>query len=230
MTAPIVFLHGFPLDKRMWEAAADAGIAIDLRGFGERRGSSVNTIDGFAEDVIAELDARNIDRAIVCGLSMGGYVALAMHHRRADRIAGLILCDTKAGPDDEEAKKGRAANIERARKEGPGAVFDAMAAKVLASQSHAPKLRAIAASQETEAVVAALEAMRDRPDATPGLSAIEVPTRIVVGSDDRVTPLAEAEKMARAIKGSVLHVVEGAGHFSNIEQPEAFRRVALSGW
>lgn len=230
MTTPIVLLHGFPLDKRMWEAESDLGIAIDLRGFGSRKGNLVRTIDAFASDVLAELDARKIDRAVVCGLSMGGYIALAMHRQQPARIAGLVLCDTKAGGDDEEAKKGRAANIERARRGGGGAVFDAMAEKVLSSQSHAKKLRAIADDQDTEAVIAALEAMRDRPDATPGLSAIEVPTRIVVGSDDRVTPLAEAEKLARAIQGSLLHVVEGAGHFSNIERPEAFRRLALSGW
>ncbi|MGZ3422813.1 MAG: alpha/beta fold hydrolase [Polyangiales bacterium] len=230
MRAPIVFLHGFPLDRRMWEAQADAGMAIDLRGFGERRGALVRTIDAFADDVIAELDARGIDRAIVCGLSMGGYVALAMHRRHRTRIAGLILADTKATPDDDEAKKGRAANIVRARSEGPGAVFDAMAPKVLASQEHAPAMRTIAASQDPEAIVAALEAMRDRPDATAELSAIEVPTRIVVGSDDRVTPLADAERMARAIGNATLHVIEGAGHFSNIERPEAFRHAALDGW
>jgi 3-oxoadipate enol-lactonase len=164
---------------------------------------------------------------VVVGLSMGGYIALAMARRYAQRITGLLLADTKAGPDSEEAKQGRAQNITRARAEGVTAVFDGMRPKVFGPSSDEKvieELRTIASQQTPSATIAALEMMRDRPDATPLLASISVPTTIVVGTNDGATPPSEAEIMHRGIKNSRLITIEGAGHFTNVERPDEFNR------
>lgn len=230
---PVVLLHAFPLDRRMWRRQLDAlstrAVVPDLRGFGASPGVG-GSVDDHADELCDLLDALSIERAVVAGLSMGGYVAMAFARRHASRLAGLLLADTKAGPDNDEAKKGREANIERARNEGAVAVFDAMRPKVFTprtDRAHVEELRAIAASQSTEGVVAALEMMRDRPDATGALADIHVPTTIVVGSDDAATPPSEAEFMARAIAGAKLVSIEKSGHFSNVEGASEFNRALL---
>jgi len=220
----------------MWRRQIDAvreasgrAVAVDLAGFGEspvRAGS----IDDYADDVARTLNALSIDRAIVVGLSMGGYVSLAFARRHPGRLAGLLLADTKAGPDTEEARQGRAANIERADKEGVVGVFDAMAPKLFAHDTDRTlieSIRGLAAAQSPLATKAALAMMRDRPDATPGLASIAVPTRVVVGTADALTPPSEAQIMARAIPGAELITIEGASHFTNMERPEEFNRVLL---
>jgi 3-oxoadipate enol-lactonase len=232
MSEPIVFIHAFPLDRRMWQAQLDEAsrrnrraVVVDLRGFGDARGELASTMDGLAAGVVHTLDAHGIDRAILAGLSLGGYVALAMQRLYPQRIAGLVLADTRAGADSEEGKRARNANIELARTKGSAAVYDAMAGKLFASGtavSVRDAVRAIAASQDPEAVVAALEAMRDRPDSSGILASIAVPTRIIVGRSDEITPLAESQKMHDTIRGSTLHVIDNAGHLSNLEQPAAF--------
>jgi 3-oxoadipate enol-lactonase len=232
----VVFIHGFPLDRRMWRSQIDAmaaaggrAIAIDLAGFGESP-LRAGDVDGHADDVARTLDSLGVERAIVVGLSMGGYIALALARRHPKKLAGLLLADTKAGPDNEEARKGRVANIERVEKEGVAAVFDAMAPKVFTANTDPTVielLRGLAAAQSPLAAQAALTMMRDRPDATNSLSAIAVPTRVVVGSADAATPPSEAEIMARAIPGAALVTIEGAGHFTNVERPEEFNRVLL---
>jgi 3-oxoadipate enol-lactonase len=230
---PIVFVHGFPLDRRMWRRAmAEAArigwraLAVDLRGFGESRSLPLApSIDAYADDLAAFLEHKQLKSAVICGLSMGGYVALALHRGHRERVQGLVLADTKAGPDGEEAKKGRALNIERAENEGVAAIFDAMAPKAFSANARAhviAELRAIAESQDPEAAIAALEAMRDRPDATPELETIRARTRVVVGTEDQITPPAESENMTLAIASATFYRVEGAGHFSNAEQPEGF--------
>jgi len=231
---PVVLLHAFPFDRRMWSRQRETlarhtirTVAVDLAGFGASRALSRDSVDEHADDVAHLLDHVAVPRAIVVGLSMGGYVAMAFARRHDARLAGLLLADTRASGDTDEAKAGRAANVERARREGAVAVFDAMT-KAWSAQSlpeHVAEMRAIAAEQSVEGVVAALEMMRDRPDAD--LSAVRVPTSIVVGSADALTPPALAEDMARAIPGSTLHVLEGAGHFTNVERAAEFDRVLL---
>ena len=232
-TIPVLFVHAFPVDRRMWrrqlERFEGRAIAVDLRGFGASP-PAPGTVDDYADDLRDVLDARSVERAVVVGLSMGGYIAMAFARMHSRRLAGLLLADTKAGADNDEAKKGRDANIERARTEGVVAVFDAMRAKVFAPESdpaHVAELRALAASQSPEGVVAALEMMRDRPDATSALANIHVPTTIVVGGKDAATPPSEADVMARAIPGARLVLIEDSGHFSNVERADEFNRALL---
>jgi len=232
----VVFIHAFPLDRRMWRSQIDAvraaggrAIAVDLAGFGESRLRAA-TVDDHGDDVASTLDVLGVERAIVVGLSMGGYVALAFARRHAKRLSGLLLADTKAGADSEEAKQGRAANIERAEKEGVKAVFDAMRPKVFAKDSDPAvikSLRDLAKQQSVHATKAALTMMRDRPDATEDLASIAVPTHVVVGTEDAATPPSDAEIMARAIPGAQLHTINGAGHFTNVERPDEFNRVLV---
>jgi 3-oxoadipate enol-lactonase len=226
---PAVLLHAFPLDHRMWRRQRDAlarrglrSIAVDLPGFGGSRRVLRKDVDAFAAEVVRVLDHLGVPRAVVVGLSMGGYVAMALARSSPLRVAGLMLANTRANADTPEAKQGRAVGAERARREGVAAVFDAMtkAWPPHADPAHVAELREIAAEQSPEGVVAALEMMRDRPDAD--LSSLRVPTTVVVGSADEVTPPALAEVLARAIPGAELHVLEGAGHFTQIERSAAF--------
>jgi 3-oxoadipate enol-lactonase len=232
----VLLVHAFPLDRRMWRRQVDAlvgsnrrVITADLQGFGASPGSRAS-VDEHADDLAELLAARRVEKAVVCGLSMGGYVALAFARRHGSKLAALLLADTKAGPDNDEAKKGRDANIERAHREGVPAVFDAMRAKVFTTTSaheHIEELRALAAAQSPSGVASALAMMRDRPDATRDLETIQAPTTIVVGSEDAATPPSEAQIMARAIQGAKLVTIEGAGHFTNIERPDEFNRAHL---
>lgn len=229
-SVPVLFVHAFPLDRRMWrpqlEAFGGRAIVPDLRGFGGSPAAE-GSIDDYADDLIEVLDARGVERAVVVGLSMGGYIALALVRRHGSRVAALLLADTKAGADNDEARAGRQANIKRARDEGVVAVFDAMRPKVFAphsQQAHVDELRAIAATQTPSGVVAALAMMRDRPDATRELGRIQMPTTVVVGTHDVVTPPSEAEIMAHAIPGAKRVSIENSGHFSNLEGAAEFNR------
>ena len=157
---------------------------------------------------------------------MGGYVALAFARRHPQRLRALILADTRAEPDSAEA--GRAKTAELAKAGGAAAVFEDAAAKQLSeyTRSHRPEVvaeaRRIAARQSADGVVAALAALRDRPDARPGLGAIRVPTLVLVGSDDAITPPAAARVLADGIPGATLVSLPTAGHLSNLETPDAF--------
>jgi pimeloyl-ACP methyl ester carboxylesterase len=227
---PLVLLHAFPFDRRMWQdtGAALAGrrtvIAPDLRGFGESALAPFSIAD-LADDVAALLDALGHPRATVAGLSMGGYVALAFAQRHPARLAGLVLADTKAGPDTPEARQARGEAIALVRREGVAAYLEKQLPRLLApgaAESVRARLRAIGGTQAPEAVIAGLEALRDRPDRRSELGAITVPTLIVVGAEDGLTPPTEARSMAAAISGARLVEVPGAGHISNVEAPDAF--------
>ncbi len=232
----VLLVHAFPLDRRMWRRQLDAlvgsdrrVIAADLRGFGASPGT-LTSVDDHADELAQLLAARRVEGAVVVGLSMGGYVALSFARRHPGKLAGLLLADTRAGADSDEAKQGRVANIERVRREGVAAVFDAMRPKVFGPNSTREvieELRGLAAAQSPDGVAAALAMMRDRPDATPELEGICVPTTIVVGTNDAATPPSEAEIMHRAIPSSKLVTIEGAGHFTNVERPDAFNRALL---
>lgn len=233
----VLFLHAFPFDRRMWRGQLGAlaalerevrAVAVDLRGFGAASSLPRVTppsIDALAADVERTLDALGLERPIVVGLSMGGYVALALARRAQAKLGGLVLADTRAGADSEAARQGRAANVERARAGGGAAVFAAMRPNVFAHGAQpevVDQLAAIAADQRAEGVIAALEAMRDRPDATPWLASLALPTTVVVGAEDALTPPSEAELLARAIPGARLVTIPGAGHLSNVENAPAF--------
>ncbi len=234
---PLLLIHGFPHDRTMWTQQridlADVARVItpDLRGAGESgMPSGAMTMDEYAEDLRALLDALQVEKAVVGGLSMGGYIAFAFYRLYADRVRALVLADTRPQADTAEGKKGREENARIAREEGAGVIADRMLPKMLTARTIdeypdvANAARALMARQPAGGSVAALLAMRDRPDSTPTLSEIAVPTLIVVGAEDTLTPPQDAEMMREGIRGAQLVRIPGAAHMSNFEQPEAFNR------
>jgi 3-oxoadipate enol-lactonase len=231
----VVLLHAFPLSRLMWRPQVEAlednwrVVAPDLRGFGDSRGFvDTPSVDGLADDVARLLDELRVDRAVVGGLSMGGYVALAFARRHAGRLRGLVLADTKAEPDDEAARANRDRLIAFAATSTGTAVVEQMLPKLVGADTLANRpevlemVRHIAGAQVAAGIVGALRTLRDRPDARPGLDAIAVPTLVVVGRDDTLTPPAQSEALAGRIRASRLVVIDGAGHLSNLEQPARF--------
>jgi pimeloyl-ACP methyl ester carboxylesterase len=239
---PVLLLHAFPFDRAMWvpqcEPIAAAGfrvLAPDLPEFGETTpGSEVFAIERSA-DVIADLlDEIDIEKAVIGGLSMGGYIAMAFARRHPQRLLALILADTKAAPDDAEGKAGRDRMIADVKDGGAAAAADALLPKLFstATRDGHPEVieqaRAIILRQRAAAIIAALYALRDRPDAAPGLAAVTVPTLVLVGEDDAVTPPLASARIAGAIVGAELVHIPSAGHLSNLENSAAFNSAVIS--
>jgi pimeloyl-ACP methyl ester carboxylesterase len=234
---PVVFLHGFPHNRSLWAPQLSAlvdrcrCIAPDLRGFGESGTDGPYSMDQYADDIAALLDVLEIERAVVAGLSMGGYIAFALWRRHGSRVRALVLADTRPGADDAEGRAKRAALVELARARGTGAVADAQIAGMVgkSTREKCPELvdavHAMLESAPVEGVIGALEAMMARPDSTPLLPGIDVPTLLVVGEEDVLTPPKESRAMHEAIAGSRLEILAGAGHVSNLERPAAFNHV-----
>ncbi len=233
----LLFVHGFPLDRTLWahQVATLAGwrrIAPDLRGMGmsdvPRDGY---TIAAYADDLVRLLDRLQAKQAVVVGLSMGGYVAFDLVRRYRDRVAGLVLVDTRAEADGADGRAGRDTMIALARAEGSRAVAERMLPRVLGrtTQRTQPVLveqvREMMARAPAAGVIGALGAMRDRPDATPLLPAIAIPTLVVVGQEDEMTPPSAARALADAIPSAALTIIPSAGHLSPLEAPTAVSRV-----
>lgn len=226
----LVLLHAFPLDRDMWrpQVAGLAGtanvVALDLPGFGAAPVDEHFSVDSAADRVAAATTGP----IVLGGLSMGGYVALAFARRHPDRLAGLVLADTRADPDDAASRTNRDRMIDLVREFGPAKVYEAMIPKLVAAETLdgrpevIAELKRIARRQSAAGMIGGLKALRDRPDATPGLAKIAVPTLILVGEHDSLTPPIMAEGMARLIPRSRLVVIPGAGHLSNLENPAAF--------
>jgi pimeloyl-ACP methyl ester carboxylesterase len=234
---PIVFVHGFPHHRKLWApqlralAGHSRAIALDLPGFGESDMPEAFTIESWAGGIARFLDALHVDRAVIAGLSMGGYIALAFWRLHRDRVDALVLADTRAGADSEEGKQKRRETIELARREGPTAVARALLPGMVGKSTREREpsvvatMRAMLESASVDSVVGASEAMMTRPDATGLLATIDVPTLIIVGEEDVLTPPKESHAMHAAIAGSRLEVIPAAGHVSNIERPAAFNQV-----
>ena len=233
----VVFLHGFPHHRALWASQVAAlvdrarCIAPDLRGFGESSVHPPYSVDQYADDLAALLDSLRIERAVVCGLSMGGYVALAFWRRHRARVRALILMDTRAGNDSAEGRERRDQMIALARQRGSEAVADAMITGMVGKRTRekcpevVDDVHRMLESAPVDGVVGALEALRDRPDSTATLATIDVPTLIVVGEDDVLTPPGEAMLLHAGIRGSTLEVIAGAGHLANVERPAAVNHV-----
>lgn len=242
---PLVLVHGFPLAADSWRADAEAlatrmrVIAPSMRGFGGSPSADLATlsIDTMADDVAAVLDALGVTEPVVMGgLSMGGYVALAFGRRHAARLRALVLADTRAEPDSDEARANRDKAIARVDGGDLSGFVDGLLGMILAPVTRAERpeiaraVRAMAMRAAPSSVTAALRALRDRPDARPGLSAISVPVLVVVGEEDALIPPPASRSMVAAMpERAALHVIAGAGHMSNLEQPEAFRE-AVAGF
>jgi 3-oxoadipate enol-lactonase len=234
---PLLLIHGFPHNRTLWApqlsglGAHARCIAPDLRGFGDSDAVPPFSMDQYADDLAGLLDGLGIASITVGGLSMGGYAAFAFWRRHRDRVRALILADTRAGADTEEGKAKRRDLIELAHREGSPAVADAqldgMIGKTTRAQNPdvAVTMRAMMAGATEAGVVGALEAMMQRPDSSELLPSIDVPTLIIVGEEDVLTPVKDARAMHAAIAGSRLEILEKAGHVSNIERPAAFNHV-----
>lgn len=234
---PLVLLHGFPHDRSLWAAqlaAPPSGIRLlapDLPGFGESEAAAVPSLDHWADWVIAFCDALELDAVAVGGLSMGGYLTLALWRRHAKRLRALVLADTKSGADSEEAQSKRVAMQATAVQRGAGAIADEMMPGMVGKTTRAERpeaveyLDAMLRRAPVSAIHDALEAMRTRPDSTPALTTISCPTLVVCGSEDALTPVKESEAMVAAIPGAQLAIIPGAGHASCVERPAAFNAV-----
>lgn len=232
---PLVLVHAFPLARGMWAETAAALAAThrvltpDVFGFGESglpKGGW--TVDSYADALADWLTALGLDRTVVGGLSMGGYVALAFARRHPLRVQGLILADTRADADTAAAKATRDQTIATVEGSSAADLIDTMMPKVLCEKTRAEKfevvdaVRKLASAQTVPGVTAALRALRDRPDATAALGSFTFPALVIVGSEDAVTPPALSEAMAANLPDATLAVLPHAGHLANLEAPAEF--------
>jgi 3-oxoadipate enol-lactonase len=229
----LLLIHAFPLDASMWAPQAntigdDAQlVAPHLPGFGGTAPSGeVLTMDDAADHCVAELDRAGADRAVVCGLSMGGYVAFSMWRRHRDRVSGLLLANTRAEPDDDAGRERRRAVAEKARAGGSEAIA-AEPPPLLAEdaeESMWDRIKAIIRRQSGDGIAAASLGMADRPDSGPILRDIDVPTTVVTSDGDLLIPAEVTATLAEAISDAELVRLEGAGHLTNLEHTEGFNR------
>jgi pimeloyl-ACP methyl ester carboxylesterase len=234
---PIIFLHGYPFDKTMWKGQLDflkssyRIIALDIRGFGKSKDEeSTLSIDMFGNDLIQFMDKLNIDKAIICGLSMGGYVALNVMKRFPSHFEALILCDTQCIADTAEGKEKRYKIIKEIEAEGVTDFNEGFIKNVFHKDSITnkkelvEKLRNVVFSNSKNIITKGFAALAEHSETCSILSEIRIPTLIICGREDKVTPLAQSEFMHKNIKGSILHVIDNAGHVSNLEQPKEFNK------
>lgn len=236
---PLLFIHGFPLNRRMWEpqmgpfSVKSQVLAPDLRGHGNSEPiEGPYSIDMLVDDCVALLDALDIEQpAVVCGLSMGGYITLAMYRRYPERICGLILAATRAGAEPLEGKANRDKAIAQVEKDGTAPITDSMLPKLMSPRTYETnpdlvrQVKSIMTSTSVPGMIGALESMKTRPDSTPLLSEITVPTLIIHGVDDQLIPLQEAHSIHTAIADLTICLMSSAGHLPNVEQPERFNQV-----
>lgn len=240
---PLLLLHGFPLNHTMWESQVEffSGqnwrvIAPDQRGYGQ---SSLNpdettTMDLLAQDAAALLDYLNIEKAVVVGLSMGGYVSFALYRQFPQKVRALVLADTKAEPDPPAAREGRYQLREAVREKGSVAARDVMVPKYFAPAVYSANLALVAYWEKVvdginpEAIMATLPGLAERPDSVPLLPQIKVPALVIHGEQDTMMPVEGARQMAQAIPGGQFVAVAGAGHMSNLENSEFFNQTVES--
>jgi 3-oxoadipate enol-lactonase len=237
---PIIFLHAFPLNRRMWTDLAAALlkeqryrlVAPDWRGFGESTiNNTISTMELFADDVAGLMDTLGMQQAILCGLSMGGYAALAFLHKYPQRLAGLILADTQPGADSEEARANREHIAHLAETQGNGAIADLQIPKLISyytRRNHPEveaRVRRMIAMATPSGIAAASRGIAQRADLTHLLPTISFPTLVVVGELDVLTPPEVAREYGAKIPDAQVVVIPHAGHLSNLEQPETFFEV-----
>jgi 3-oxoadipate enol-lactonase len=231
----VVFIHGFPFSQTMWTPQVQVLLGeyhlftYDNRGHGKSDvGDGRYMLEFFVDDLIGLLDAWKIEKAVLCGLSMGGYIALRAVERNPERVKGLVLADTRSEADSNEAKLKRAANIRTVKEKGVSVFAEGFLKAVFAPHSLATKpqivdnIRQVINANSPEGICGTLLALASRTDTTASLSKIQVPTLILVGDQDPVTPPAASESMHQLITGSELHVLSIAAHLSNLENPEEF--------
>jgi pimeloyl-ACP methyl ester carboxylesterase len=232
---PLILLHAFPLNADLWRPQLERVtrgwqfFAPDLRGFGPAAASATaSSMEEMAQDVLAFMDALEIDRAVIGGLSMGGYLTMALYRAAPERFTAMMLANTKAGADTEEGRAARDKLASLVRREGPTAVADQMLPKLLGATSRRARpflerlVRRLIESNTAEGIAAASEAMKERPDSIETLQRSAVPALVMTGDEDAIIPLDESEAMARAIPRAQLVVLPAAGHLSSLEVPDDF--------
>ena len=240
----LVLIHAFPLAASMWDPQLKAPppgwrlIAPDLRGFGGSplvETDAVPSIDDYAADVVDLVTELGVTRAVIGGLSLGGYVTFAVWRRAPALVTGIVLADTRAGADTLEARGNRRTLMALLDREGPSSVGRGLMPKLLGATTRLERpelessIRQTIKQQSPAAIREAIVRLMGRPDSTPLLSSIGVPALIIVGRDDEITPISEAQRMADMIRESELLVIPSSGHLSSLERPEEFSS-ALAGF
>lgn len=231
----LLFLHAFPLDATMWrpQILALRGrarmLAVDFPGFGAEPLGSAATLDDYADHAARALDRAGVRRAVVCGLSMGGYVAFSFLRRHRERVDALILADTRAEADSPETVERRRHVAEQARRGGAEWMADNLPPLLsdVASANLRERVRVIVRAQSGEAIARASLAMADRPDSRPLLASIDVATLVIVGAMDTITPPASARVIVEGVRGARLVELPQAGHLANLEAPDGFAEALL---
>lgn len=235
--SPVVFIHGFPFDKSTWMGQLDLlkdeyrVIAYDVRGHGQSdSGTETFTISQFVSDLFLLMDSLEIKKTTLCGLSMGGYIALAASKQEPQRIASLILCDTQCAADTEEAKIKRKDTILAVEANGLKQYATDSLEKLFSKKSLTENRTVVSSIEETilqtptETITKTLMALANRSETCLSMHAIKVPVLILVGAEDQITPPEAAQKMHKLIPQSELKIIEDAGHLSNLESPEIFNK------
>lgn len=231
----IIFIHGFPLNKAMWNRQIGElkenyrVIAYDIRGHGNTdAGDDDFSIELFVNDLLSLMDALKIDKTILCGLSMGGYIALNAIENYPDRFTALLLCDTNCAADSSEAKEKRMKTIKLIKVKGLERYAEESLKKLFAPISFSRQIEEIAVVREMitntseQTLFKTLHALAEREETCTRLHKIKVPVLIIVGKEDEITPPDVAISMHEKIKGSTIHIIDNAGHLSNMENAEQF--------
>lgn len=234
---PVIFLHAFPLNRAMWDAEIAALldeqryrlVSLDWRGLGESDVvGEITTMDVLAGDIVALMDHLGIEKAVLCGLSMGGYVAFACWRQYAQRIGGLILADTRPAADTPEAQANRENVARLAETQGTTAIADLQLPRLISdyTRQHDPsvetRVRQMMNAATPSGIAAASRGMARRADSSDLLAGISCPTLVITGQQDAIIPPSEAQAYAERIPDAQFVVIPNAGHLSNLEQPDIF--------
>ncbi|MFY9310127.1 MAG: alpha/beta fold hydrolase [Bacteroidia bacterium] len=234
---PVIFIHGFPFDKTMWQPQTEAlknnnrVISYDIRGFGKTSaGKEKPSIQLFADDLIKFMDVLQIKKAIVCGLSMGGYILLNAVNRYPERFEGIILCDTQCIADSPEVKEKRKKTIAQIEKDGLSEYADNFVKTIFTEESInsnktvVDKIKQTILATAPVTITQTLHALANRQESCFALTEIRIPTLIICGRQDIVTPVSQSEYLYEHISHSEMHTIDKASHMSNLEQPEEFNK------
>jgi len=238
---PVVFIHGFPFSSEMWNPQINIlpnniyGITYDVRGHGQSEvGDGQYSIELFVDDLIALLDHLSIKKAVLCGLSMGGYIALRAFERNPDRVCGLILCDTTSASDTDPAKIKRTVTIHEVKTSGVREFAEKFVHAIFwektfeRNPSSIAFIKKIIYENTSRGICGTLLALASRTDTTPVLASVNIPTCILVGEFDKLTPPSNALSMHALISGAELHILPHAAHMSNLENTQEFNELLLT--